>query len=158
MTCRPKGFARRATARATLPNEIRPRVWPHSRGTSLSKGRPWNQSPRRTMESISRIRRAPARSNAIVWSATSSMNTSGTLVTTMPASVAASTSTMSTPTLPTPITMHSSRPAITERLMRKPQEVMMASASEASARNSSSDVAATSTSSATGRSASSSKV
>ena len=69
-------------------------------------GRAWYHSPSRAIRAICGVIRATSSSSIIAWSATSSMKTSGTLVTTMPAAVAASMSTMSTPTLPTPITTH----------------------------------------------------
>lgn len=40
MTWSPKALARRATAFATFPNEMRPSVWPYSRGIRLSSGQP----------------------------------------------------------------------------------------------------------------------
>ena len=83
----------------------------------------------------------------MVWSATSSMKTSGTLVTTMPASVAASTSTVSAPTLPSPITLQFRRPLMMAAEMRR-LRAMSASASRAAAMNSSSVFAGTSTISA----------
>ena len=83
----------------------------------------------------------------MVWSATSSMKTSGTLVTTMPASVAASTSTVSAPTLPSPMTLQFRRPLMMAAEMRR-FRAMSASASRAAAMNSSSVLAGTSTISA----------
>ena len=53
------------------------------------------------------------------WSATSSMNVSGTLVTGMPRAVAAATSTESTPTVPSAITRQRSRPSIMPFVMRR---------------------------------------
>src|SRR5213079_902186 len=50
--------------------------------------------------------------NRMAWSATSSMNVSGTFVTGTPRAVAAATSTESTPTLPSAITWHRSRPSM----------------------------------------------
>ena len=50
-------------------------------------------------------RRKVASSSIMVWSATSSMNVSGTLVTGMFRAVAAPTSTVSAPTLPSAITL-----------------------------------------------------
>ena len=84
----------------------------------------------------------------MVWSATSSMKVSGTLVTGMPRSVAASTSTWSVPTLPKAITLQFSRPSMTARLIGTPLPPMMASAWRAASRNSSSVVAVTCTISA----------
>ncbi len=48
----------------------------------------------------------------MAWSATSSMKVSGQLVTGMPRAVAAFTSTLSTPTLPSVITLQFSRPSM----------------------------------------------
>ena len=73
------------------------------------------------------------------------MKMSGVFVTTMPAPVAASTSTMSTPTEPTPMTTQRDIPAMIPAVSGKPHEVMTASASWATARNSSSLRAAHST-------------
>ena len=75
--------------------------------------------------------------SAIVWSATSSTNTSGTFVTTMPASVAASTSTVSAPTLLRPITTQRSSPLMISAVMRRPG-AMTASALRAASVNSAS--------------------
>ena len=141
MTWRPKGWQRRATARAMLPKETRPTVCPQRRGTSLKTGRPSRQRPSPVRRSMSLRRRAAASSRASVWSATSSTNTSGTFVTTMPASVAASTSTVSAPTLARPMTTQRSSPAMTLAVMRLP-EAMRASASRAAAANSASSRAA----------------
>ena len=56
----------------------------------------------------------------MAWSATSSMNVSGTLVTGMPRAVAAATSTESTPTLPREITLQRSSPSMIRLVMRRP--------------------------------------
>jgi len=61
-----------------------------------------------------------ARISIMAWSATSSMNVSGTLVTGMPRAVAASTSTESTPTLPSAITLHRSSPSMRRLVTRRP--------------------------------------
>ncbi len=91
---KPKGAARLATARATRPNEMKPSVWPISRGIFNSAGRPSDQRPVRTILSCSTSRRKPASSSIMAWSATSSMKVSGMLVTGMPRAVAALTSTL----------------------------------------------------------------
>ena len=83
----------------------------------------------------------------MAWSATSSMNVSGTLVTGMPLAVAAATSTESTPTLPSVITLQRSRPSMMRLVIGRPL-AYSASASRAAAANSSSLLAATSTISA----------
>ena len=116
---RPNGRARAATARATCPKEMSPRVWPHSRGNCERYGRPSAQRPSRTYRSMSVSRRYVARISISAWSATSSMNVSGTLVTGMPRAVAAATSTESTPTMPSEMTRHRSRPSIMRLVMRR---------------------------------------
>jgi hypothetical protein len=62
MTWSPKALARRATARATFPNEMRPSVWPYSRGIRLSSGHPCPQLPDPINSSMRRRRRCVARS------------------------------------------------------------------------------------------------
>ncbi len=86
---------------------------------SLKYGRPSVHLASTVSWCMRRRRRCAARNMAIVWSATSSMKTSGTLVTTMPASVAASTSTVSAPTLPRPMTLQFFRPLMTAAVMRR---------------------------------------
>ena len=81
-------------------------------------------------------RRYVPRIIAIVWSATSSMKVSGTLVTGIPLSVALAMSMPSVPTLPTAITLHLSSPSMTVAV--RPWPEIMASASRASLRNASS--------------------
>ena len=85
---------------------MRPSVWPIRRGISSSAGRPSRQRPSRTMRSCSIVRRCADSSSIIAWSATSSMKVSGQLVTGMPRAVAAATSTLSTPTLPSTMARH----------------------------------------------------
>jgi hypothetical protein len=70
------------------------------RGIFRRAGRPSFQRCSRTILSCSITRRKLESSSVIAWSATSSMKVSGTLVTGMPARVAAFTSTLSTPTEP----------------------------------------------------------
>ena len=84
---------------------MKPSVWPINRGIFNSAGRPSDQRPSRTILSCSTSRRKPASSSIMAWSATSSMKVSGMLVTGMPRAVAALTSTLSTPTLPSVITL-----------------------------------------------------
>ena len=140
MTCRPNGWQRRATARAMLPNEISPTVCPQKRGTSLNTGRASRHLPSRISRSISFRRRAAANISAIVWSATSSTKMSGTFVTTMPLRVAAATSTVSAPTLLSPMTTQRSSPSMISAVMRRPGAIT-ASALRAASANSASDCA-----------------
>ena len=157
MTRRPNAWARRAVQRATLPNAKRPRRLPEA-GAEPAKDRSRLIPFALARHARHRGGAPPTSSSSIIaWSATSSMKTSGTLVTTMPALVAASMSTMSTPTLPTPITTQFFRASITCRSMRKPQEVMIASTSETPAANSAGVSARISTMSATGARPSSSR-
>ena len=73
------------------------------------------------MRSCSMVRRKVDSSSIIAWSATSSMNVSGQLVTGMPRSVAAFTSTLSTPTLPRTMPRHrSGSPSMIFLVMRMP--------------------------------------
>ena len=116
----PNGAARLATARATRPNEMKPSVCPISRGIFSSCGRPSVQRPCRTILSCSTRRRKPASSSIMAWSATSSMKVSGTLVTGMPRAVAAFTSTLSTPTVPSVMTLQFSSESIIALVIRMP--------------------------------------
>ena len=59
-------------------------------------------------------------STVIAWSATSSIKVSGQLVTGMPFAVAASTSTESTPTLPSEMILQRSSPSIICLVIRRP--------------------------------------
>ena len=65
-------------------------------------------------------RRKVARISVIAWSATSSMNVSGTLVTGMPLVVAAAMSTESTPTLPSAMILQRSSPSIIFLVIERP--------------------------------------
>src|SRR5205085_8583815 len=78
------------------------------------------QRPLRTILSCSTSRRNPDSSSIMAWSATSSMKVSGTLVTGMPRAVAAFTSTLSTPTVPSVITLQFSSASMTALLIRMP--------------------------------------
>ena len=119
ITRRPNGFARLATARATWPNAISPSVWPIRRGICSSAGRPSRQRPSRTILSCSIVRRNVDSSSIIAWSATSSMKVSGQFVTGMPRAVAAFTSTLSTPTLPSTMARQRSGSASTTFFVKR---------------------------------------
>ena len=145
--CKPNAFALRDTALATCPKDINPIVWPQRRGNSDMNGLPSDQRFSLTIWSNTFNRLNDAKSIIIVWSATSSMNVSGTLVTGIPLSVAAPTSTVSAPTLPRDITLQFSNDSIISREIRLPL-AMTASASLAAVINSSSLAASISTISA----------
>ncbi len=72
------------------------------------------------MRSCSMTRRCPASSSAIAWSATSSMKVCGQFVTGMPRAVAATTSTLSTPTEARAMILHFSSPSMTFLVKRIP--------------------------------------
>ncbi len=143
----PKGAARSAVALATCPKPMKPIVWPISRGNLESIGRPSRHRASRTILSIVSNRRNEARIIIIVWSATSSMKVSGTLVTGIPRAVAAAMSTESAPTLPNEMTLQFSRASMISLVMGRPR-AKMASASLAPAMNSASVLAGISTISA----------
>ena len=90
------------------------------RGSLSSAGRPSFQRPSRTSLSCTTRRRNVASISVIAWSATSSMNVSGTFVTGMPLAVAAAMSMESTPTLPRAMILHRSRPSIMCRVIGRP--------------------------------------
>src|SRR5215207_6568470 len=77
--------------------------------------------------------RATASSSRTAWSATSFSQTSGTLTTGMPASVAASTSMRSTPTPPLMMTLTLRSPLTTFGVMETPRPIMIASRSATAA-------------------------
>ncbi len=92
-----KPSARRAMARPIRPNPTIPSRFPHTRVVSFMDPR-FAQDPSRTQASPAGIRRAAASSSAQAMSATSSVSTSGVLVTRMPRAFAAARSMASTPT------------------------------------------------------------
>src|SRR5437867_7323350 len=114
-----------------------------SRGYWYRTGLPSFHRPSLTSLSWVTSLRKVARISVMAWSATSSMNVSGTLVTGIPRAVAAATSTESTPTLPRAITLHRSRPSMMRLVMGRPL-AYRASASPAALAKSSSVLAATS--------------
>ena len=95
MMVNPNGFARSATIRAMVPKPSSPRVMVERRRIGEASRRAWAppaHSPERTRLSIWRVRRITPRISAIAWSATSMTKVSGTFATSMPYSLAASTS------------------------------------------------------------------
>jgi hypothetical protein len=101
MIVNPNGLARSATIRAIVPNPSSPSVIVERRRIGCASRRacaPRAHSPERTRMSIVRSRRITPRISAIAWSATSITNVSGTFATSIPYSLAASTSMSSYPT------------------------------------------------------------
>ena len=144
--------ARRATARPMRPIPTMPSVIPVTEAPSICVGPQPCHAPARTRRSPSPMRRATARIRAIVRSAVASVSTPGVLVTTMPASRAASRSMWSTPapklaTIPARRGVADSSSAVMRSVtvISSPSAVRRASASSAGVRARSSGLSRAST-------------